>query len=355
MSHQSLSRSTVVLVTGSGRSGTSSLAGSLKRLGLHIPQPEVPAKPSNQRGFYEPQWVIDFHKRHLKQLAIHNIDSRPEALSMVADLLADGSIERELALWLGGQLEAPQVVIKDPHAYWFASAWRSAAQDVGADLRLLTALRHPAEVVGSRDLAYLQHQPEALRRAKETSNVAGWVHSALLTEKAGRGLCRAFVRYTDLISDWRAALARVGQQLDLRYETDLGNNGHHPNDDFLSADLRKSQLTWDDLNVPAALRDMADAVWDLLGIMVDEPGNERAMQQMDDIHAAYEEMYEYAVATVYDHTHGSLVLAQREGQAEIARLRRALRKQRELVAELGAQDSRPGKWPSRLIHGLRSR
>ena len=33
----------LVLVSGSGRSGTSSLAGTLKRLGLHVPQPEVEA------------------------------------------------------------------------------------------------------------------------------------------------------------------------------------------------------------------------------------------------------------------------------------------------------------------------
>ena len=86
-------RPAIVLVTGSGRSGTSSLAGSLKRLGWHVPQPEVPAKPSNPRGFYEPQWVIDFPKRHLKPLALHNIDSRPEATSLVADTLSDGKVE----------------------------------------------------------------------------------------------------------------------------------------------------------------------------------------------------------------------------------------------------------------------
>ena len=67
----------LVLVSGSGRSGTSSLAGTLKRLGLHVPQPEVEASETNPRGFYEPQWVIDFHKRHLKELALFNIDSRP--------------------------------------------------------------------------------------------------------------------------------------------------------------------------------------------------------------------------------------------------------------------------------------
>ena len=41
---------TVVLVTGSMRSGTSSLAGSLKQLGWHVPQPEVPASDRNAKG-----------------------------------------------------------------------------------------------------------------------------------------------------------------------------------------------------------------------------------------------------------------------------------------------------------------
>ena len=49
---------------------------------LHaLPQPEVEASETNPRGFYEPQWVIDFHKRHLRELALFNIDSRPAASS----------------------------------------------------------------------------------------------------------------------------------------------------------------------------------------------------------------------------------------------------------------------------------
>ena len=195
-----MSPTPLVLVSGSGRSGTSSLAGTLKRLGLHVPQPEVEASETNPRGFYEPQWVIDFHKRHLRELALFNIDSRPAAVGLVADHLASGEPTAELREWLSGQLEADQVVVKDPHAFWFARAWEDASREVGADLRWLTALRHPAEVVGSRDIAYLSSQSDELRLTKETSNVAGWVHAALLTEQAGRGHKRAFVRYVDLLA-----------------------------------------------------------------------------------------------------------------------------------------------------------
>ena len=339
---QSTAPPAVVLVTGSGRSGTSSLAGSLKRLGLHVPQPEVPPKSSNERGFYEPQWVIDFHKRHLAELALHNIDSRPQAVRMMAELLADGTVEQELRTWLAGQLGHPQLVIKDPHAFWFAAAWRGAAQELGADLRVLTALRHPAEVVGSRKLAYQQQETEELRRVKETSNIAGWVHAALLTEQAGRGLRRSFISYPDLIADWRPALTLVGEQLDLTYEGDVSPGGHHEVDDFLDSGMRRSTLTWDDVTVPVALREMADEVWQLVGGMVGAPDDPAASQRLDEIHAAYDEMYEYAVATVYDHTHAEVVVAERTNRAEIARLKQALRRQRGLVDELRAQESRPG-------------
>ena len=115
-------------MSGSGRSGTSSLAGTLKRLGLHVPQPEVEASETNPRGFYEPQWVIDFHKRHLKELALFNIDSRPAAVDIVARHVGTGVPTGELHEWLSGQLAeydhaGDQIVVKDPHAFWFAQVW----------------------------------------------------------------------------------------------------------------------------------------------------------------------------------------------------------------------------------------
>ena len=54
-----------LLVSGAGRSGTSTVAGSLALLGLYIPQPEVEADSTNPRGFFESRWVVDFHKRQL--------------------------------------------------------------------------------------------------------------------------------------------------------------------------------------------------------------------------------------------------------------------------------------------------
>ena len=349
----------LVLVSGSGRSGTSSLAGTLKRLGLHVPQPEVEASETNPRGFYEPQWVIDFHKRHLRQLALHNIDSRPAAVGLVAELVATGEAYTELRDWLEGQLDPEQLVIKDPHAFWFAEVWDEVCTELGADLRWLTALRHPAEVVGSRDIAYLSSQPDELRLVKETSNVAGWVHAALLTERAGRGRKRSFVRYPDLLADWRAALAPVQRQLDLSFNTDLASTDHHPVDDFLEPSMRKSQLTWDDVRTPDWLQGMAEEVWTLLGRLVTEPSDEQVQDRLDEIHADYSARYADAVALVYDHTKAESTLAARQARdaqrATMQQLRLDLAEARNALRDAEALPSPAGSLPRRVVRRLRRR
>src|SRR3954468_23763318 len=113
----------VVLVTGSMRSGPSSLAGSLKHLGWHVPQPEVPASERNAKGHFEPRWVIEFHKRLLRRALVRPSDGSPHAEDRVTALLDDGAVEAELRDWLSAQAE-PQVVVKDPHAAWVLPLWR---------------------------------------------------------------------------------------------------------------------------------------------------------------------------------------------------------------------------------------
>lgn len=341
---------TLVLVSGSGRSGTSSLAGSLKRLGLHVPQPEVEASETNPRGFYEPKWVIDYHKGYLKDLALFNIDSRPRAVEIVAGLTATGEPQERLREWLRGQLAEPLLVVKDPHAFWFADVWTQVCAELGIDLKWLTALRHPAEVVGSRDLAYLQNQPDHLRLTKETSNVAGWVHAALLTEQVGRSGAgtsgRAFIRYTDLLADWRTALVRVEQQLGLTFNADLSGDEPHPVDDFIEPSMRRSQLTWDDIRLPEWLRESGQEVWELLGALVEDPADQVALARLDEVYDEYRARYDDAAALVFDHTKAESTLAARqarEAQAEaMAALRREVRELREGVQRSGPARTTPG-------------
>src|SRR6202012_2167389 len=141
---------TLVLVAGSGRSGTSLMSGSLQRLGFHVPQPEVPADETNPKGFGESQWVVDFHTRLLQQAGVQTSDARPAAWALTAEVGMDRDVTAALRTWLGGQFAlAPDVLVKDPRLSWFLPLWRRCAAELGVEAKIVTMLRHPAAVVAS--------------------------------------------------------------------------------------------------------------------------------------------------------------------------------------------------------------
>jgi hypothetical protein len=288
----------LVLVTGSGRSGTSSLAGSLARLGLHVPGPMVEARDMNPKGLYETSWVVKFHADLLRAAMVRSSDGSPRALERVAATVAGSSAPAELAHWLGEQPE-PRLAVKDNQACWFLDTWYAVAGGCGRELRLLTALRHPAEVVGSRDLVWGEGREDQERRSRETTNVAAWLNGALVTELEGRGRQRAFIPYVDLLDGWRTALGRVSRQLDLALPVPAEGVAHEL-DEWLDPGLRRSQLTWDDLAVPTTLRDLAEDAWQSMLALVADPSDVAATSRLDDVRAAYTGLYDESFALARD-------------------------------------------------------
>jgi hypothetical protein len=309
----------LVLVTGSGRSGTSTVSGTLKMLGCYVPQPEVKADSSNPRGFFEPRWAVDFHKEVLKLAGVRTLDARPEALDLMSEVTSREDLRTELRDWFSTQLNGPQIIVKDPRIFWLRTLWVQAATDLGVRPTVLTMLRHPAEVVGSREMHYLKKADADRRLVRETANLAGWVNVALTNERVSRGDQRTFVRYTDLISDWRTTMARVAEQLDLTYDYDVASTEHHEVDDFIDVTLRRAQLTWDDIDVPEQLRDVAETVWQALDVLVRDPHDTDAMTTLDAMRTQYDQLHSHAVALTQDHTNSEVQAARRQARRRMAK------------------------------------
>ena len=105
----------VVLVVGSGRSGTSTMAGTLRTLGLHVPQPEVVADATNPKGFGEPRWVVDLHHELLQRSNVQVSDARPRAWLDTGTTSGDHATRERVTAWLEEQLTiGDELVIKDP-------------------------------------------------------------------------------------------------------------------------------------------------------------------------------------------------------------------------------------------------
>jgi hypothetical protein len=286
----------LVLVAGAGRSGTSLLSGILGQLGLHIPKPEVRADATNPRGFGEPRWVVDFHWRVLQERRVEVNDARPSAWATMARTADDEAIRGELREWLARELDAhPAIVVKDPRTAWFLPLWLRTAGELGVRPDFVTMLRHPAETVTSATKSYGEYLPAAAR-------AGAWANVSLETERATRGARRAFVRYEDLLADWRREIVRVGERLALPQLSAPEPSRVGRVDEFVDPTLHRNRVGWDDLEppVPPRVREVVDTVWQRLQALAGPNGEDpAALAALDASRAAYDELYADAEALVH--------------------------------------------------------
>jgi hypothetical protein len=312
-------RRQILVVAGSGRSGTSLFTGLTGRLGLHIPKPEVSANRSNPRGFGEPRWAVDFHNELLASIDVVIEDGRPEAWELTDKLAERPKALERLVEWLGEQFaENPRIVVKDPRLAWFFKLHRAAADQLGADVRVATMLRHPAEVMRSREIAYGT-------RTSNTTRVVGWMNMMLGTELRTRDLPRATVRYDELLGDWRSTLtladSTLGMQLFERATPEqIADAG-----DLVDPSLHRSITSWDELELPPRVLDLATRTYEtygrLVGVPADQQGDSRA--ELDTIQAELTAYYEESFEVSRTRT-GAFVRREK---------RKAVRRVREELAE----------------------
>jgi hypothetical protein len=304
----------VLFVAGAGRSGTSTLAGLMQILGLHVPQPEVVADATNPKGFGEPLWVVENHDRLLDRAGVQVGDARPEAWLETGRQAAKEAERIRVAQWLEEHLAVnPELVVKDPRLSWFLPLWRVAAIRTGATPVFATMLRPPAEVVGSKQTYYQN-------RLGSAHLAASWLNMMLHTERATRESVvdggRVFVRYADLLDDWTRIVMRVGRQLGLEHvlhaDADLIREGHR----FVDPSLRRMTHTLEDLALPKRLHELTAETWEELNKLAEPDGDTSAVRAaLDQLREGYVELYDESAAIA----RSSVVAAEHRARKQLTR------------------------------------
>ncbi|WP_244242439.1 sulfotransferase family protein [Nocardioides seonyuensis] len=287
----------VLFVAGAGRSGTSTLAGIVSRLGMHVPLPEVPPDDSNPRGFSEPQWVVDVHDEWLAEALVQVSDSRPSAWFDTGRICSREPARIRVSEWLEPHFDVhPELVVKDPRLSWFLGLWRVAAIRTGATPVFATMLRPPAEVVGSKQKYYANKLGSA-------HLAASWVNMLLHTERATRPTegagSRVFVRYEDLLTDWVKTTMALGHALDLQTIVHTRSDQIREVHRFIDPNLRRVNQTLADLGLPTRLHELTAETWEQLTRLADpDQGADSAEihETFDQLRAAYTDLYEEAEA-----------------------------------------------------------
>ena len=304
----------LILVVGSGRSGTSLFSGILKALGCHVPQPEVEADNTNPKGFGEPQWVVDFHTRLLAQAKVQTADARPVAWSDTAKVGLDRAVEDELRVWLKKEFDnGDHVVIKDPRILWFLPLWTTVGNHLEVGVRYATVLRHPKEVIKSK----LTYYGENLN---PTNRAAGWVNTMLYTERATRVGQRTFTKYEDLLTDWTVELAKVSNALDLKTLERVTSAQVRTASQLVDPKLRRSLTDWNELGVHKPVADLAEETWELLDRLAskEDTSDPAIQQEFDGLRERYLDFYDLIESTAQ-----SSILAARRKEREVARAQSA--------------------------------
>jgi hypothetical protein len=258
------------------------------RLGFHIPLPEVQPDGSNPVGFGEPRWAVDFHKELLRSQNVASQDGRPWAWTATGKVAAQERPRRRLREWLEEQFSvAGRVVVKDPRLAWFLELYLRTAEELGANVSVVTMLRHPAESIRSREMAY----------GTSTSAVtltAGWLNMMLGTEERTRALGRAIVRYDDLLSDWRSALAVAEQQLAIPLAGPVPEERLRYAGELVDVSLRRAAADWSALELPGDVQALAQATYDALDRLARGEGPEEAQASLGELRDRYSSHYQNA-------------------------------------------------------------
>jgi hypothetical protein len=324
----------IVLVLGPGRSGTSTMAGTLAMSGFDVPK-AIAGKESNPSGFYEPRWVVNFHRGLLQRADVRTLDADPDSLDQMAPVLEDPQVRAELRTWLEKRLaEHPRLVIKDPRLVWFRDLWVDVAGELGQEPGFVFMLRHPSEVSSSRSEYY---------DAREVTAVGGWINVALMTERLTQGSPRALVHYPQLTADWRTEAGRVRDLLGLTLDP-APDVTPHPVDDFIDPTLRRRQPGWDDAQVPRFLQQIGEATFQALGDLAEHGDSPERAARLDELREHYRTLHSDALDLVRPHTlrdrAAAVKEAKRKTRAEAEKRAAAARGQRAQQGGRAAEDER---------------
>jgi hypothetical protein len=123
---------------------------------------------------------------------------------------------------------------------------------------------------------------------------AGWLNMMLGTEERTRALHRAIVRYDDLLSDWRSAVAAAERQLAFPLAGRAPEERLRFAGELVDVSLRRAAADWSALALPGDVQALAQAAYDALDRLArgEQPGE--ALASLDELRDRYSRYYENA-------------------------------------------------------------
>ncbi len=204
------SRPTAVIVLGMHRSGTSAFARVLNLCGAFLPANLRPPKQrNNPKGSWEPEEIVGLNERVLRNLGgtWDHIDFEPPDAGFVDEFALD--VRALLAAEYG---DRTTILIKDPRICVLAPLWHEALCRAGYRPVYVVPVRDPLEVAQS-----LSVRGDVTVR----EGLALWLgYVQRIAEFSDANVEITYVRYTELLDDWRGVIGRIGDRLGIALDAE---------------------------------------------------------------------------------------------------------------------------------------
>ena len=319
-------RTVAVLVLGMHRSGTSSIAGTLVRLGGTAPVNLIPPGEDNERGFWESTVLAALNDEILAAGGSDWLDWRPYDVARIDAASADVLNARAKSVLASEFGDTGFPIIKDPRMCRLMRFWAPVFEEARWSVRALLPLRSPLEVAWS------------LERRNDVSPSNGclmWLRHVLDAEVETRGMVRAVLDWRTFLADKRGTLARVGKQLDLDWPNQ-SESVYADIDDFVSADLRHHKASEAEMQAHPAINELVKETYGAVIELAEDPSNGGVLRKLDEVRARLE-----SAVAIFDRPMGELeegILRTRSrATAERDQFARDLAVEREIAAKLGAE------------------
>jgi hypothetical protein len=260
------------------RSGTSSAAGALVRLGAAAPQHLLAPNSDNERGFWESPVIVDLNNAILTAGGSDWKDWRKFDLNKIDASKAKAFRARAKEALAEEFDDVGFAVMKDPRICRLMPFWGPVFADAKWSVRALLPIRSPLEV------------GQSLYCRDGLSPAYGcllWLRHVLDAEIETRGMARAVLDWPQFLGDRRKALTRVSEQWGLMwpylYEDVLAEV-----DEFISADLRRQRASEADLQTHPAVNDLVRRTYAAMIELVQDSGDSCVLQKLDDLRSGFE-------------------------------------------------------------------
>jgi GT2 family glycosyltransferase/glycosyltransferase involved in cell wall biosynthesis len=245
MTKEQHGRRQALLVIGMHRSGTSALTRLINLHGVTLGSDLLEAAFDNEAGFWENRKVVEFHERVLAALGSSWDDPRELRADWFEQIQALGLFDELAALIVTEFGDAPIWAVKDPRLCRLLPMWLKALARLDVEPKLIFAMRHPGEVVGS-----------LMRRNGLSAAAASliWLRHLAEPEQVSRDVSRCIADYGAVLGDWRACMARIADDLGVVWPIHSSDCAEGA-DTSLRHDLRHQHSTATEILLPAAWRE----------------------------------------------------------------------------------------------------